>query len=81
MKITVLLFAQCREAAGRAALELDVPDGGGTGALWAAAVVACPALKPFRAVARVAVNHAFAAEDAPLRPGDEVALIPPVSGG
>ena len=81
MKITVLLFAQCRQAAGRDALELDIPEGGGTGALWPAIAGACPALLPFRATARVAVNHSFATGDAPLRPGDEVALIPPVSGG
>jgi len=34
-----------------------------------------------RSVVRVAVNHAYARPDHPVRPGDEVALFPPVTGG
>lgn len=81
MKIDLLLFAQCRSAAGRSALPIDLPDGAGIDDLWAAVGTACPALLPFRAAARVAVNRAYAGLDARIRAGDEVALVPPVSGG
>ena len=44
------------------------------GGIWAAE------LAPGRAV-RIAVNHDIAQPDTPIRPGDEVALLPPVTGG
>jgi len=40
-----------------------------------------PALEPYRRSIRVAVNGEYARPGDPVRPGDEVALIPPVAGG
>ena len=81
MRVSLLLFAQCRRAAGSSVVAVDLPDGAGLAELWDAAVRTCPALTPFRETARVAVNRDFADAATRLRPGDEVAIIPPVSGG
>ncbi len=76
MRVSVRLFAVLRERAGTSALELDLPDG---------ATVA-DALAEVDPLARglplvLAVNREYAAADRVLRPGDELAAIPPVSGG
>lgn len=81
MIIRLLLFADCRRAAGFPELTLALPKEASIPELWAAVEDVCPALLDFRATARVSVNRTFVAEDVRLRPGDEVALIPPVSGG
>jgi molybdopterin synthase catalytic subunit len=75
MNVTVRLFAVLRERAGRATLELELADGATVGDAIAAVEVA-------RGVPVVmAVNREVAAEDMVLRGDDELALIPPVSGG
>ena len=80
-RLKVLFFASCREAAGRreADLEFDGP-------LTVAGVLETlcrdhPSLRPLSGILQVAVNAEYASRDAPLRDGDEIALIPPVSGG
>jgi molybdopterin converting factor subunit 1 len=76
VQISVLLFAGLRERAGASVVELELPDGAVVG----------DALERLRAVAQdvpvvMAINQEYAAADAPLHAGDELALIPPVSGG
>ncbi len=76
MHVRVRLFAGLRERAGAAELELELPDGAVVG----------DALKEVRALTEgvpvvMAVNHEYADPAAALHAGDEVALIPPVSGG
>ncbi len=76
MQVTIRLFAQLRERAGAAALELELPDGALVGdALERLAEVAdgLPVV--------MAVNRSYAGRETALHPGDELALIPPVSGG
>jgi molybdopterin synthase catalytic subunit/molybdopterin converting factor small subunit len=75
MKVTVRLFAVLRERAGRETLELDLDDG----ATVRDAIAAVAAAEGVPVV--MAVNREVAAEDVVLTPGDELALIPPVSGG
>lgn len=75
----MLLFAGLREAAGREALELTLPDGAPVSALRAAVERAAPALCGHRY--RVAVGAHYAHEDQAVPAGGEVALLPPVSGG
>jgi molybdopterin synthase catalytic subunit len=72
----VRLFAGLREQAGAGALDLDVPDGATVDAVW-------PALGMGEEPGGLlyAVNRAFADRAAVLSEDDEVALIPPVSGG
>jgi len=76
MRIAVRLFAVLRERAGARTLELELPDGASVTDVW-------PALdlgdEPTGLL--LAVNRAYVARDALLHDGDEVALIPPVSGG
>jgi molybdopterin synthase catalytic subunit/molybdopterin converting factor small subunit len=76
VKVSVKLFAALREQRGARELELDLADGARVDDVW-------PALglgdEPAGLV--YAVNRAYAARDAVLADGDEVALIPPVSGG
>ncbi len=76
MKVAVRLFAGLRERAGARSVELELPDGASLGAVW-------PALglgdEPDGLL--LAVNREYAERSRELRDGDEVALIPPVSGG
>jgi molybdopterin synthase catalytic subunit len=76
MRVRVRLFAGLRERAGVAEVELDLPDG-------ARVADALAEMRPVTGGTPVvaAVNREYAAEDVALQPGDEVALIPPVSGG
>ena len=82
MHIQVRLFAVCRDRAGSDHLDLELPgDSTSVAALSAAIAAASPALAPLMKVVRVAVNQTFARPEDLVRAGDEVALIPPVSGG
>lgn len=76
MKVRVRLFAQLRERAGAGELELDLPEG----ARVADALASLDEVAGGVPVV-MAVNREYAEEDATLAAGDEVALIPPVSGG
>ena len=83
--ITLVYLARLREAFGLASEHIAPPAGVNTVAdlrAWLAARGGAWAveLAPGRAV-RIAVNHDLAAADAPVGPGDEVALFPPVTGG
>jgi molybdopterin synthase catalytic subunit len=81
MRVRVRLFAGLREAAGNDKLELELPDGASVEDAWRSLAGSHPALEPRRASLAAAVNRAYAGFDAALSDGDEVAFIPPVSGG
>ena len=81
MRIRVRLFAIQRELAGTREVALDLPDGADVAAAWDGLVSVHPALAPGRASVRFARNGEYADVDTPLHDGDEVAMIPPVSGG
>lgn len=76
MKIVVRLFAGLREQAGTRERTLKLPSGSTVASVWPALALGeePPGLL-------IAVNRAYADRDAPLEDGDEVAMIPPVSGG
>ena len=76
MRVTVRLFAILRQRAGRDTLELDLPDGARVSDALAEVVDLAGGLTLV-----MAVNREYAAADHPLAAGDELALIPPVSGG
>jgi molybdopterin converting factor subunit 1 len=73
------LFASYREAAGTSKLDAPLPRGARVGDLLDLLAPQLPSLKSTRGL--VAVNHSYVTVDATLNDGDEVALIPPVSGG
>ena len=81
LRIKVRLFAMQRETAGMRELRLEVPLGSTVEDAWAAVVEVVPALAPGRSSLRFAVNGDYSAPDRPLADGDEIACIPPVSGG
>ncbi len=81
LRIRVRLFAMQREAAGMRELRVEVPLGATVDDAWNAVVRTIPTLAPGRASLRFAVNGEYADEDQPLADGDEIACIPPVSGG
>lgn len=76
MQVAVRLFAALREQAGARTRELELPDGAVVGDVWPAL-----GLGDEPAGLLFAVNKAYASRDGALADGDEVALIPPVSGG
>jgi MoaE-MoaD fusion protein len=80
MTVTVRLFARLREIAAADALPVEV-DVATVAAIRAALSSRLPAAAGLVARSAVAVNGEYAAEDQPVTAADEVALIPPVSGG
>jgi molybdopterin converting factor subunit 1 len=81
MRVTVRLFARLRELAGRESWQMDVKDDATAADAWAVVTQTTPDLAPFGRAISVAVNTSFARMSHPLREGDDVAFLPPVSGG
>ncbi|MBI1802124.1 MAG: molybdopterin converting factor subunit 1 [Chloroflexi bacterium] len=81
MKVKVKLFAAHRQLLGRRELELEVPSGATVMAVWQQLKAEQPPLAHLSDTLVAAVNQDYASLDAPLKDGDEVAFIPPVSGG
>ena len=82
LELEIRLFATLKDRAGRCHIRVELPERAATAADVLSAVAAgYPALAPALPTALLAVNRAFAGPDTPVRPGDEVALFPPVSGG
>jgi molybdopterin synthase sulfur carrier subunit len=83
--IRILYFAWLRERVGTAEEELVLPEGvasvGDLLALLRRRGSGHEAAFASTKLVRCAVNQEFAGPDAPLRPGDEVAFFPPVTGG
>ena len=81
IRIRVRLFAVQRELAGTREVALELPDGSDVESAWTTLVARFPVLAPGRASVRFARNGDYADATTPLADGDEVAMIPPVSGG
>lgn len=81
MRVTVRLFAGARELAGQHEIALQLSSGADVAAVRTQLAAAVPRLAPLAARSLIAVNSEYAQDQTPVREGDEVALIPPVSGG
>lgn len=81
VRVRVRVFASLREALGRPRVDLDLPDGASAEDAWKALVEECPALSPRRPSLAASVNRSYAPFETALEEDDEVAFIPPVSGG
>ena len=81
MRVTVRLFAAYREMVGQSRLDLDVPDSITAAGVLSTLVDRYPDLRAPAEATKFAVNQEYVDPATPLRPGDEVVLLPPVSGG
>lgn len=81
MLVTVQLFARLRELAGRSEWACEVQAGATVDDVWRALSSEFPAVTALGAAISCAVNADFAARSARVADGDEVAFLPPVSGG
>lgn len=81
MIVRVRLFAALREIVGREEIEMEIPSETTAGGLWEMVVSKHPKLNPYTTTIQVAINQEFADRAARLDPQDEVAFLPPVSGG
>lgn len=79
--VHVLLFDVLRRSVGAGEVTVEVPDGATGADLLAALAAEHPSVADHRPVIRLAVNRRYAPAETVIAPGDEVALITPVSGG
>lgn len=79
MQVQVLPFGILKDALGVPALSLELPEGATVATLLRSLASVCP--QPLLAEIAVGVNAEFATAETVLKAGDEVALLPPVSGG
>jgi molybdopterin converting factor subunit 1 len=81
MRVTVRLFARLRDLAGSGELVRDVEAPATVQSVWRALVTEMPSLRDYERTMSVAVNADYSRMSAPVNDGDEVAFLPPVSGG
>ncbi len=81
MKVKVRLFARLRELAGTSEMEVEIGEGMPVGEVFELVRARIPCLAGQQLPVAFAVNARYVAPDHPVGPGDEVAIIPPVSGG
>ena len=75
------MFARLRDLAGAGELVRDVPGPATVKSVWQSLVDEMPALQEYERTMSVAVNADYAKMSAAVAEGDEVAFLPPVSGG
>ena len=81
VRVKVLFFGRLKDIVGRAEDSIDVADGAPIEALFSKYGTRHPDLTRFRASLVASRNQEFAAWSTPLHAGDEIAFLPPVSGG
>jgi molybdopterin converting factor subunit 1 len=81
MRVRVRLFARLRDIAGAPEVERDVAEGSTLRTVWLALVTEFPDLERYSSSISGALNDEYARLDARVKDGDEVAFLPPVSGG
>lgn len=81
MPVTVRLFARLRELVGTDEIQRPVPEPATVADVWHALAAEWPALAPYAASLSCAVNTQYARMTTPVSDGDEIAFLPPVSGG
>lgn len=81
MRVRVLLLGPSADIAGVRDVELDLPDGSPVERVHTLLAERYPSLRPLLGRSRYAVNETFVDASHAVQGGDEVAVIPPVSGG
>jgi molybdopterin converting factor subunit 1 len=81
MRVTVRLFARLRDLAGSGELVREVANPATVESVWRSLVAEVPELRAYERTMSVAVNADYSKMSATVSDGDEVAFLPPVSGG
>ena len=81
MRVTIRLFARLRDLVGQSEFERDVPAPATVSSVWNVLVAEFPAARDYERTMSVAVNANYARLHSPVQDGDDVAFLPPVSGG
>jgi molybdopterin converting factor subunit 1 len=81
VRVTVRLFARLRDLVGAGELVRDVDEGATVQRVWDDLCANFPAIAPYAASMSCAVNADYARLTTVVHEGDEVAFLPPVSGG
>lgn len=81
MRVTVRLFARLREIAGSDTIAREMPDPSTLADVWSSLAAEWPAMRAFDSTVSGALNAEYARMSRAVSDGDEVAFLPPVSGG
>jgi MoaE-MoaD fusion protein len=81
MRVRVLFFGMLKDLVGKSSDSLEIPDGASVRDVLVQLEVQIPRLKELLSSLALAVNQQYAGPETKLNPEDEVALLPPVSGG
>jgi molybdopterin converting factor subunit 1 len=81
VRVTVRLFARLKDIAGAPEIERDVPADATLADVWTLLANDFPSMAPYRGSVSGARNAEYARMDAVVADGDEIAFLPPVSGG
>ena len=81
MRVRVLYLGMLKDVAGREKEELHLPENSQLGELFSVLQGRIPKLAELGSAIALAVNYEYSSPSTPLRENDEIALLPPVSGG
>ena len=81
MRVTVRLFARLRDITGASELARDLVPGATIGDVWRQLASEFPELAGYERSISTAINADYARMTQPVHDGDEIAFLPPVSGG
>jgi molybdopterin converting factor subunit 1 len=81
MRVTVRLFARLRDLTGSGELMRDIPAPADARAVWNAMATEWPSIREYEKTMSVAINAEYAKLTDAVHDGDEIAFMPPVSGG
>src|SRR3954470_6144408 len=81
MRVRVIYFGMLKDAVGRQLEDVEMPAGSSLSDLLADRISHTPVIDNFRTVLAFAINQQYAQLEDKLNDGDEVAMLPPVSGG
>jgi molybdopterin converting factor subunit 1 len=81
MRVTVRLFARLRDIAGAAEMPREIPPGSTIRTVWTQLACEFPGMAQYERSMSSALNADYARMDVEVHEGDEIAFLPPVSGG
>jgi len=79
--VKVLFFASLKDITGESGIDLELDENADVESLKVEVTSMYPKLKPFMSFVKIAINQEFAEANSVIKNGDELAILPPVSGG